>query len=390
MSNTKAVAKPPYKILFSNDTTNTLSCVSPYHGKGEPFTEDLLIASIDETANTGIDVHMLQPHVGWIAWWQSKVYPMEEHHKWFKAKTGLDPDSYDQYILDGGDMVKVFVDRCRQKKLVPFVSLRLNDAHHTFRTGVQSKFYDDHPEYRIGGEEGRENTMQGLYHGLLDWSIQEVRQHKLDFIQELCEGYDIDGFELDFVRMPCYFNLDETTSLQRVNIMNGFIEKVRGILNRTTRKKKRRWLCARIPNMMFTYDSLGLDVQDMVDAGLDMINLSAHYFTEQNNDLIMVRKLVPDASIYVEMTHCTKTVRGGFIPTTPRQFYTTAALSYENGADGMSVFNFYYYRQHGYNTCPANEPPFHIFKHLRDKVWLSKQPKYYVPPIGWYNKTVWG
>ena len=30
-------AKAPFYVLFSNDTTNTLTCVSPYHKKGEPF-----------------------------------------------------------------------------------------------------------------------------------------------------------------------------------------------------------------------------------------------------------------------------------------------------------------------------------------------------------------
>ena len=29
--------KTPFRILFNNDTFNTLSCTSPYHKKGEPF-----------------------------------------------------------------------------------------------------------------------------------------------------------------------------------------------------------------------------------------------------------------------------------------------------------------------------------------------------------------
>jgi len=31
-----------FKTLYSNDTTNITSCVSPYHRRGEPFTDDRL------------------------------------------------------------------------------------------------------------------------------------------------------------------------------------------------------------------------------------------------------------------------------------------------------------------------------------------------------------
>ncbi|MBN2545573.1 MAG: hypothetical protein JXB50_07240, partial [Spirochaetes bacterium] len=40
------------------------------------------------------------------------------------------------------------------------------------------------------------------------------------------------------------------------------------------------------------------------------------------------------------------------------------------GYDGVSLFNFVYYR-------PQSEPPFHILKHLNDLDFLSKQPQYY-------------
>ncbi|MBM4087359.1 MAG: hypothetical protein FJ272_21415, partial [Planctomycetes bacterium] len=124
-------AKPPFRVLFSNDTTNIETCVSPFHRKGEPFRPEMLEATVDETAGTGIEAHLLQPGVGWVPWWKSRAYPFSEHVRFMKERFGKEPSEsgYASYMASGGDMVQVFVRRCRQKGLSPFVSLRLNDSH---------------------------------------------------------------------------------------------------------------------------------------------------------------------------------------------------------------------------------------------------------------------
>ena len=66
---------------------------------------------------------------------------------------------------------------------------------------------------------------------------------------------------------------------------------------------RRRWLCARVPCYLAAYDALGLDLPALVAAGLDMVNLSASYFTLQQTDLAAVRRLVPQAAVYLELCH---------------------------------------------------------------------------------------
>ena len=378
--------KAPYRVVFSNDTTNIVSCVSPYHKKGEPFREDLLQATVDETAGTGVEVHMLQPHVGWIPWWKSKVYPIEEHFEWLREKTGAGPDSYGEYLLAGGDMVQVFVERCRQRGLTPFISLRLNDGHHVIRNGIASRFYNGHPEYQIGPQPKLpERGYKKIYEGLLNWAIPEVRAHKFAFIREICENYDIDGFELDFMRHLAYFHSEETTSEQRARIMTEFVAEVREVLDRTASPGQHRWLSIRVPGYPVMHDPLGIDLAAMVEAGVDMVNLSSHYYTEQQTDLPAIRKMVPDAAVYLEMTHCTATISRNFRATTDEQFYTTAHLAYARGADGVSAFNFVYFRKHGVNRGPFTEPPFRVFNHLGDPSWLARQPQHYFIAKGWHS-----
>ena len=140
--------KAPFRVLYSNDTTNILSCTSPWHKRGEAFRPEMLEATVDEVAGTGVDAHLLQPGLGWVPWWQSKVYPPAEHYRWLKETYGVKPDGFGQYVLAGGDLVQLFIDRCRKRGQVPFISFRLNDGHH--KEWVNSK-----PGDKISGGAGQ-------------------------------------------------------------------------------------------------------------------------------------------------------------------------------------------------------------------------------------------
>ena len=391
--------KPPFCVLYSNDTTNTVSCVSPWHKRGDPFGPELLRATVDEVAGRGVDVHMLQPGLGWIPWWKSKVYPADEHYRWFQQRTGLGPDTFGRYMLAGGDMVQVFLDRCRQRGQTPFVSLRMNDGHHLEDADAKnrnaiwsSRFYVEHPECRIGRDS------QKWEQHVLNWAIPAVRAQKLAFIRELCENYDLDGFEMDFMRHFSLFPAQGTTGAQRAAIMTAFVGEVRKVLDRTTRNGRHRWLAARVPCYTAAFGPLGLDLSALVAAGLDIVNVSASYFTVQQTDLAAIRRAASRAAVYVELCHSiwngSKPVGGTydsfpFRRATPEQIYTTAHLAYARGADGMSLFNFVYYREHGgAGRGPFCEPPFEVLAHLGDRQWLARQPQHYMLSPGWGNPFV--
>jgi hypothetical protein len=397
--------KPPFRVLYSNDTTNILTCTSPYHKKGEAFRPEMLDASVDEVAGMGVDAHLLQPGLGWAPWWQSKVYPPAEHYRWLKQTYGVEPDSFGQYVLAGGDLVERFIQRCRKRGVAPFISLRLNDGHHkewaVAKKGEKipsgagqglCRFYCEHPEYRLGPD------IMDWTQRVQNWVIPEVRAYKLAFIQELCENYDLDGFELDFLRIYSFFQIAKTSSRQRRDIITAFVRQVRELLDRTARGGRRRWLCARVPCYLAAFDPLGLDLAALTAAGLDMVNVSANYFTVQQSDFAAIRQLAPrTAAVYLEMCH---TIWNGpriakgydaflFRRTTPEQYYTAAHLAYARGADGMSAFNFVYYREHGgAGRGPFNEPPFQVFQHLGDPAWLARQPQHYFLASGWGNPFV--
>jgi hypothetical protein len=68
----------------------------------------------------------------------------------------------------------------------------INEDDHGW--GWRSEFCKAHPEYRWVRRDGR------VYHSQLSFAYPEVRAYKLSILTELLEGYDLDGFFLDWIR----------------------------------------------------------------------------------------------------------------------------------------------------------------------------------------------
>ena len=406
-ANSRTPGKAPYRVIFSNDSTNVISCESPYHKRGEVWRPEMLEASVDEVAGK-VDAHFIQLGSGQVPWYRSDIYPMAEHIRWWQDYFHADPwheplnvAAVNKYILDGGDPLQVFINRCRKTGQAPFVSMRMNDAHqlefvdkpgNTVGVHSISRFYAEHQQWRIGTDRSDWNQR------VLNWAVPEVRDHIFALVAEQCRKYDIDGFEMDFMRQPSYFRLNETTVEQRRTIMTEFIGRVRKVLDEGSRGSKRRWLCARIPCYVSAFDALGIDLQSWADAGLDMINLSSYFFTLQQTDLPIMKKMAPKLAVYQEMCHCTWSgpqPRGAydaslFRRTTTEQFETTAHWTYARGGAGVSLFNFVYYREYGSfsgDRGPFSEPPFDVLKHLGDPEYLARQSQVWFVAPGW--KTDW-
>ena len=387
------------RVLYSNDATNITSCISPFHKEREPFRKEMLEATVDEVAGL-VDAHLLQPGLGMVPMWPSKVLPLAEHYAWIRQRYGQKPDPFGQFVLDGGDVVQVFIDRCRLKRQAAFISLRMNDAHHKEFSDPKpgdkpggsigmsvTKFYTEHPEYRL-----RPGSLRGA-DLVQNWAVPEVRAQKMALIRELCENYDLDGLELDFLRFYSYFREEETPLEQRRAIMTSFVREVRSLMNQTARNGKHRWLCARVPCHLPALDVLGLDLKALVAAGLDMVNASEHYFTTQQHDLAAIRAQTQGAALYFELCHTIwkgdKVLKGydvfPFRRATREHLHTAAHLAYARGADGISLFNFAYYRQHGQGEGRGvfGEPPFEALKALRDPQALAQEPQHWFIAQGW-------
>ncbi len=387
----------PFKVLYNHDGTYMKTCVHPWRQPGEPFSEAVLIKSVEELAGKGIDAVAFNPGNGSIPWWQSRVYP--DHWQWYTQRTGKKPSEYGRYVMAGGDMVKVFVETCRRLGLRPFITLRLKDEHNITQMDNEwvSKFFYEHQRWRLNPSPDAPFGVRGL-----NWIFSQVRQERLGIIQELCENYDLDGLELDFMRFPPYFDLETTGYAQRRDVMTDFIHRTRKILDRTAGPGQRRVLSIRVPNRLQEYRGLGIDLAFLDQKGwVDLINVSPSYVSQVDSDFDLLRAWAPQTAMFYEMTHCAArgtdptwgrpVGHGDGYPvrfTTRQKYVTMANLAFARGADGVSLFNFIYSRPgnrgqlHG-GTYHPGDPPFGVIDHFHDRKWLARQAQHYWIPHWW-------
>ena len=388
----------PFRTIYSNDTTNILSCKMPWRERSDPLTDEHLAKSITEAA--GVDAHFLQPGLGWIPWWKSAIYSAQDHYvKFLQKQHGHEGITrIGRYMIDGGDMLDILVKTCKDIGVAPFLSFRLNDGHHVrhlreaLKTGTPSHdmsrhYWKNYQQFRIGSD------VIDWDHGVFDWSIAAVRDHKFALIEEACANYDLAGLELDFLRHWVRFG-EKTPVEQRREITTGFVRRIREMLDRTAavRGLPRRWLCVRVPARADVRPDQGIDLAALAKVGADMVNLSYSYFTVQDDSVRTAKREIDNdkIAVYAEMTHCTMTGKATngsgtqpFLRTTDEQFYTTAQLNYEQGAQGVSLFNFPYYRYHVTDDIgPFHEPPFHVIPKLNDRSFLANQPRWYFLTAG--------
>lgn len=418
--------KPWFKTLWNNDLTNIINQSADYNRR-RGFSKEILEASIDETGNTGIDVHLLAMNVGWTPVWQSNVLPISTHMGWIQSIEGIDfsndilkrlPNRFDRFLTEESepgvpnDILKIFVDRCHLEGAnnpLAFVSYRLNDYHHLSiglnetdspeqneNNVANSQFYYEHPELRVGpgAEPNTTERTEFVNSYQQDWSFPEVRQYKLRMIKELIEKYDIDGIELDFMRHWVFFNKD-VPNAERMRIMRNFVREVRAALDR--KPGRHRYLSVRIcgyitdgspPSNLL--ERSGVDLVGFANAGVEMFNLTHHYFTDLQLAVKAIRDTLPsNVAVYVE-SHYTNAYRTAGVAgqtvahrrSTEADQYTAAHVAYSKGADGISTFNMHYHR----NDASAStdnyeleyEPEFPMFANLKDKAFIAQQDQSYV------------
>lgn len=117
----------------------------------------------------------------------------------------------------------VFIDRCRQHGLRPWLSVRMNDCHDPReRTSfLRSDFY--YEAKRSGWLLGEPYGHSMCY----DYQHAAVRERMLGYIEEQLQRYDVDGLELDFMREITCFRYADGKTEEFTAIMNDFIRAVR-------------------------------------------------------------------------------------------------------------------------------------------------------------------
>jgi hypothetical protein len=247
-------------------------------------------------------------------------------------------------LLDarGLDPYAVWIARCREKQISPWLSMRMNDVHNAddVDSYIHSSFWRKHPDYwRVPGGKGWTDRA-------LDFGIPEVRDHAMAYVRELLERYDPDGLELDWMRFGYHFRPGKEA--EGVAILNQFMREARALTKQwSVRRGHPIKLGARVPTLPDAAKGLGMDGVTWVRDGLVDLLVPTPFWATTDFDIPVelwrerighaAEKVIlaPGAEILVRAYPAAKPIEADLLSS--RGF---AAASWQRGADSIYLFNY--------------------------------------------------
>jgi hypothetical protein len=331
------------RLLYNMDGTDLFF----YHDTISPAE---LCNRVDEVADAGVTTYLFSPNPGQNMGYPSTVCAMFRYNPPDSSKGPVHMTRSDSIwtriggnfahlVKLGYDPTGVVVDRARLRSLETFLTFRMNELHDVDVPGspLLSKFWKDHPQYRVGGYEGW-GAMA------LNYALPEVRDYYFALLSEVCNRYDIDGLELDFMRFPYYFPQDPARMSEYATVMTGFIRRVRAMTTARGHQRGRPiLLTARIPSTLQGCAYVGLDPASWVREQLvDFLTIGPFLSTEVDIPVRDFKKACPGIPIYASIEYTL-----GDRPMTREITRAAAATLFAAGADGIYSFNHFCQRESG-------------------------------------------
>lgn len=238
----------------------------------EEMTVEGLKAHIDRYAAGGRVTHMLFCVNGMRTAYPTKVgEPMWrtvlEDGTVLEDKKSRFRDFYDAGI----DPFKVWIDRCREKGISPWISMRINDVH--FITTGNPKntctFWRAHPELRRCPDDDPVKSGKWWTSFAFNYAKAEVRDYEFALFKEIADRYDADGYELDTLRF--WEHLTPGREREEAHFLTEFILRCRAYTRELAAKRghpirlSARTLTSYDASRAFGYDPEAWAREDAVD-----------------------------------------------------------------------------------------------------------------------------
>ncbi|MDO5581979.1 MAG: hypothetical protein Q4G69_12690 [Planctomycetia bacterium] len=305
-----------------------------------------LQAFIDQFAGTKV-THILFCPNGQRTSYRSSVH----ESIWDNIDRYKKPDIWSvncKLLFDKGiDPYKVWIDRCRQKGISPWLSMRMNDVHYAttpdyFRS---TDHWRNHPQWWCKPYAASGGWALFAY----DYSHEEVRQYHLALVEELLTLYDIDGFEMDWMRF-CQ-HLTWRHEQEKSIFLTDFVKNVRALV----KKAETKWghkitLGARVPAAPDIAAAKGINAVEWCKAGLiDSLVVSPFFLaTDHDISINLWKEQLGEKANSVEIVPAIDNGSSPY-PGAPRTGNDPALLygwvneMYARGANAIYLFNWTYF-----------------------------------------------
>jgi len=312
----------------------------------EKMTVEGLNAFVDQYAGTQVTHLFLNPNAMRASFRSSTRDAIWDEGTQYMPKAdepgGLWPNNCRLLHERGLDPYAVWIARSREKGIVPWLTMRMNDVHSVDepKNFMHSSFWVQHPEFwRVPGGGGWTDRA-------LDYGRPEVREHAMSFVRELLDRYDPDGLELDWMRFGWHFAPGKEA--EGAELLCAFMREARGLVKAASEKRGHAIkLGARVPADPDAARGLGMDGVRWVKEGwVDML-VPCPFWTTSDFDIPVEkwREQLGDAAMGVVLAPGLEyNIRaypgGGAVANDLESVRGFAVASYYRGADQIYLFNF--------------------------------------------------
>ena len=238
--------------------------------------------------------------------------------------------------LQGYDYGQHLIVNARRHGMAPWISLRMNDSHrpNNPRHPYHSTFWKEHPEWRLQDK-------------ALDYAMPEVRDHYMALVQEVCQRYDMDGLELDFMRFPNYFRPgQEHRGKQLITV---FVRQTRKLTRQAAARRGHEVkLAVRVPSRPWIAQRKGMDAIAWAREGLVDLIIASPWVSSSQNDLPvetwkgLLRGTGTEVAVCLESDISSGTGgNDGDRPIRGEEARRAAISALPRGADAFYLFNYF-------------------------------------------------
>jgi len=364
------------RLIYVSDPSSIAMNVLP-----DPVRPDDLRRLVNWLADNGVDTFDQEVYSQcWAAHWRSDniQYDQRAQHK-----------RYIPMIDEGIQPLEIYIDQSHKRGMTFIAGFRVNDGH-GYKSLQNGKFpyvgegiaavIKAHPDWEL--IDVPEGCSTSYY---LDFTSDGVRAYLASVIQEVIDRFDVDGVELCF-RDCAYFPVNKGT--ERAHLMTDLVRKIHKMLEEKGKSRNKKLVFgARVFSTVEECLKMGLDVPRWVNEGL------IDYLSPM--DTMWVDFNLPFAD-FAAMTHKTDCMlypgllpwtsqrartrlKGAFLsPSTSRAY---AYSCYQNGADGISIYN-HCATAHSFQSIAQAVQYFpqsmQIFRELRDPVKIAAGERHYI------------
>lgn len=367
------------RIIQTSDSLSEFMML-PENPEREDFHE-----YVDLLADNGVDVYAMDVFISGFCMWTTRFTDMYDRYEtfaglgdWYCARIG-------SVFARGWEPIDIWAERCHRKGMKFLASWRMSDRHHRGKwddphfSELMSSWHKKNRQFWVGGS--------WPLVGGLDFSFQEVRDYMFTSMEEVVQGFDVDGIELNWIRYPHVFPFPPKDAGRDKDILTEFTRRIREMLDREGEKKGRRLLLSvRVPQTLAECENLALDIPAYVREGLiDMLCPNDWGSTDFNApyDEFAALTRKGDCCLYPAISpYPSRSVHTRILMSLPAYRGVVRNL-YAQGADGFSTFNFTYHWSGrmgiAYPGVPENYPKaFAFLKALDDPDGLWDKDRHYV------------